>query len=529
MTRPGDHRASHCSQSQQAEEGVGGGAYRCALENRCEDKKRNRCVSSLGHTQAFKNVTIQLDLEAEFHFTHLIMTFKTFRPAAMIIERSMDFGKSWQVYRYFAYDCESSFPGVSPGPMVKVDEILCDSHYSDIEPSTEGELIFRVLDPAFRIDDPYSLRIQNMLKITNLRVKFVKLHTLGDNLLDSRDEVTEKYYYSLYDMVVRGNCFCYGHASECAPIDGAPKETRVHGRCVCNHNTEGLNCEHCQDFYHDLPWRPAEGRNTHACKKCECNHHSTSCHFDMAMYKTTGNVSGGVCDDCRHNTVGRQCEQCAPFYYQHPNRDLRDPSVCERKSPPCNLPSVTDVAAGCFCKRLVDGHNCDQCTPQHWGLSNDMDGCRPCDCDQGGAVDNKYVLNAQLHLCTNNKQHNQIQILRYKYLHLISTAEDADDALIIMKTRAVTTALFQGVTVVPRPYPLDRSPTWTGMGFVNVPEGAYLEFHINNIPESMDYDILVRYEPQVTHADLNIKIPTRTQRLTLSFCCRTLNFLYLIK
>uniref|UniRef100_A0A0N5AN25 Laminin subunit beta-1 n=1 Tax=Syphacia muris TaxID=451379 RepID=A0A0N5AN25_9BILA len=508
-----------------------------------EDSTRSWWQSENG----VQNVSIRFDLEAEFHFTHLIMTFKSFRPAAMIIERSADFGKTWKPYRYFAYDCANTFPNIPPGPPQKHTDVICTRKYSEVAPSTGGELVYKVISPHIPTEDPYAKEISNLLKITNLRINFTKLHTLGDDLLDYRPEIDQKYYYAVYEMVIRGSCSCYGHAQRCIPIDGSSVLQRpdmVHGRCECTHNTKGFNCEKCKDFYNDLPWRPAIGEETHECKRCNCNHHAATCHFDQKRYEESGYVSGGVCDNCSHNTQGQHCEECIPYYYRDPQKKITDrdaciPCNCDRagsdnngiceseenperglvagrcyckknvdgprcdrckngfwnlssedpngcKACTCNLlgtynnEGCNKKTGECLCKRLVTGENCDQCLPQHYGLSDDFDGCKPCDCDIGGAYDNDCDVISGQCKCKKNFSGRRCDTAENSFYcanidHYTYEAENAQ--------------ITYGDSIQKEPPLFARDRKWTGEGIVRVFEDSTISFTVNNLAQSMRYAI----------------------------------------
>ncbi|XP_055789234.1 netrin-4-like [Salvelinus fontinalis] len=342
--------------------------------------------------------TLQLNLETEFYLTHLILVFRSPRPAAMLLERSQDHGRTWKTLRYFARDCEDTF-GLAEEARVKEkggSGAACTSKYSGAFPCTRGEVIYRALSPWHSLD-PYGPAAQTQLMVTNLRVRLLQRQPCPCQAKDPDTQTLPTNHYAIYDFIVKGSCLCNGHAEHCVPANGyRPARQRinhvVHGKCVCKHNTAGDHCEHCVPLYNDQPWQAANGiiGAPHECKKCKCNGHADSCHFDRGVWLASGRRSGSVCDVCRHNTEGRHCQSCRRGFYRHPSRpssaaDSCTPCACH---PAGSRPAISggqDLCnpsnRACTCRSGVGGPLCDRCIVGFWGFHGY--GCRPCDCTGG--------------------------------------------------------------------------------------------------------------------------------------------------
>jgi laminin, beta 1 len=77
--------------------------------------------------------------------------------------------------------------------------------------------------------------------------------------------------------------------------------------------------------------------------------------------------------------------------------------------------------------------------------------------------------------------------------------------------------------VVRDPYP-DRPPSWTGPGFVKVFEGGDLSFTIDNVPKTMNYDVQLRYSPQIRGSWEDVRISViRPDNIGVESACYNIN------
>ncbi|XP_023181824.1 netrin-G1 isoform X4 [Xiphophorus maculatus] len=254
----------------------------------------------------------------------IVITFESGRPEQMVLEKSLDYGRTWQPYQFYATDCLDAFT-MEPKTVQDLSQhtlldIICTEDYS------RGYVWKYDKTVRFEIKDRFALfagpRLHNMASlygqldttknlrdfftITDLRIRLLRPAT-GATVVD--ESSLSRYFYAISDIKVQGRCKCNLHANSCV----FDKEKLS---CECEHNTTGPDCGRCKRSYQGRAWSagsylPIPKGTANICVpnnigpvKCNCNPSgSVSDHCNGTGYCT-----------CKEGTTGPKCQECLPGY-----------------------------------------------------------------------------------------------------------------------------------------------------------------------------------------------------------------------
>ncbi|XP_012581235.1 PREDICTED: laminin subunit alpha-3 [Condylura cristata] len=135
------------------------------------------------------------------------------------------------------------------------------------------------------------------------------------------------------------------------------------GNCLCPPRTVGPRCETCEA--QSFSFHPLAG-----CESCNCSRRGA-----IGAPTPECDKDHGQCR-CKPRITGRQCDRCAPGFYQFPkciachcNRDGTKPGVCDPGT------------GACLCKENVEGTTCSVCREGSFYLNPaNPKGCTRCFC-----------------------------------------------------------------------------------------------------------------------------------------------------
>ena len=115
-----------------------------SLANINDNDESTSWLSQIG--QRSSPAVLQFDFEAQFIFEETALVFGSIRPTTMILERSQDFGVTWEVYRYYSTSCNAAF--ILPDTFVNDNTVtvfdsldpICTSSQSLLFPFTGGRV-----------------------------------------------------------------------------------------------------------------------------------------------------------------------------------------------------------------------------------------------------------------------------------------------------------------------------------------------------------------------------------------------------
>ncbi|XP_048414993.1 netrin-G2-like isoform X16 [Stegostoma tigrinum] len=195
---------------------------------------------------------------------NIVITFEAGRPTTMILEKSLNYGRTWQPYQYYAEDCMEAFrmeaKNVRDLSPVTALQIICTEDYSKwVGFENEKNLHFEVKErfaifagPLLRNMEALYKRmdinkgLRDFFTLTDLRIRLIKPATGGTFV---QRKYLNKYFYAISNVEIVGRCKCNMHANSCYFKDG-------NLMCECEHNTTGQDCGKCRKNYKAKSWRP---------------------------------------------------------------------------------------------------------------------------------------------------------------------------------------------------------------------------------------------------------------------------------
>ncbi|KAM4695782.1 netrin-G2 isoform 3-T3 [Rhinophrynus dorsalis] len=208
------------------------------------------------------NITVSWNKSIELT-DDIVVTFEYGRPTVMMLEKSLDYGRTWHPYQYYAEDCMEAFS--MPARKAKdlsastANRVLCTEEYSRWAGSKkEKNVRFEVRERFAIFAGPDLRKMENLytrmesakglkdfFTLTDLRIRLLR-PALGGTYMQR--ENLYKYFYAISNFEVIARCKCNLHANACNFRDGGLQ-------CECEHNTTGQDCGRCKKNFRTKSWR----------------------------------------------------------------------------------------------------------------------------------------------------------------------------------------------------------------------------------------------------------------------------------
>lgn len=119
-------------------------------------------------------------------YVHITMANSP-RPGVWAIERSVDHGKTFQPWQYFAgndVECQKYFGMYANAPIQYDDQVICSTEFSDIVPIENGEIIVQLISNRPSARNMFQSQVlQDWILATNIRIRLIQTKTMLGHLM----------------------------------------------------------------------------------------------------------------------------------------------------------------------------------------------------------------------------------------------------------------------------------------------------------------------------------------------------------